>query len=132
MEKLQRRACKIILGKDYVTLEDALKNLNLLTFEEMLFITKAKLMHKIANSTTPTKQKLIIFKRSLSYSGALEWNSIPIEITNADTLSSFVLKCSNWLKHGMLLNSSYCCAITSTAKCKSNTLCLQMHIAYII
>ena len=49
MEKLQGRACKIILGIDYVTLEDALKTLNLLSFEDIIFINKAKLMYKNAN-----------------------------------------------------------------------------------
>ena len=53
VEKLQRPACKIILGIDYVTLEDALKPLNLISFEEIIFINKAKLMYKIANDIAP-------------------------------------------------------------------------------
>ena len=100
MEKLKKKfVCKIILGKDYgkdyVTLEDAFKSLSFLTFEEIIFINKTKLMYKIANKTALTKPKLNIFKRSLSYSGALVWNNIPAETKNAETLSSFVLKCSN-------------------------------------
>lgn len=127
MEKLQRRACKIILGKEYVTLEDALQSLNFLSFEEIIFINKAKLMYKIANNIAPIyltemfqmrdsnnttfnlrsvsnknftipKPKLNIFKRSLSYSGALVWNSIPVEIKNADTIGSFVSKCLRWVR----------------------------------
>ena len=53
VEKLQRRACKIILGIDYVTLKDALKNFYLLSFEEIIPINKAKLMYKIANDIAP-------------------------------------------------------------------------------
>ena len=53
VEKIQRRACRIILGIDYVTLEDALKTLNLLSFEEIIFINKAKLMYNIANNLAP-------------------------------------------------------------------------------
>ena len=98
----------MILGIDYVIPEDALKTLNLLSFEEIIFINKAKLMYKIANDIAPIyltelfqmrdgsntfnlrsvsnktftipKPKLSIFKRSLSYSGVLVWNSIPKEI----------------------------------------------------
>ena len=64
----------------------------------MIFINKAKLLYKIVNNIAPTKTKLNIFKKSLSYAGAVVWNSIPTEIKNDDTLSSFVLKYSNWLK----------------------------------
>ena len=42
IEKLQRRACKLILGKDYSSLEDSRKQLDMLSFEEMIFINKAK------------------------------------------------------------------------------------------
>ena len=115
VEKLQRRACIIILGKNYVTLDDALKTLNFLTFEEIIFINKAKLVNKIANNTTliylnalfqmrveitllrsvPNKHftipkpKLRILKRSLTYSGVFTvWNTISSEMKN-DTLISF-------------------------------------------
>ena len=41
IEKLQRRACKIILGKDYTSLDDARRQLNMLSFDELVFINKA-------------------------------------------------------------------------------------------
>ena len=44
-----------------------------------------------------------ILKEVSSYSGALVWNSIPSEIKNADTLSSFVSNCLKLLKGEMLL-----------------------------
>ena len=54
IEKLQRRACKLILGKDYTTLEDARNYLHVLSFEETIFIHKAKTMYKIATNSAPT------------------------------------------------------------------------------
>lgn len=131
MEKLQRRACKNILGKDYSTLDDARNQLNMLSFEEMVFMNKAKLMYKIATNTAPiylvdlfqmrinetslensqlnlrsvaNKNMLIpkprnnLFKSSISYSGALVWNSIPLDIKNSNTIESFTRRCLTWMK----------------------------------
>ena len=53
IEKLQRRACKLILGKDYTTLEAALNELQILSFDETMFLHKAKTMYKIANNAAP-------------------------------------------------------------------------------
>ena len=53
IEKLQRRACKLILGNDYTTLENARKQLHILSFEETMFIHKVKNMYKIANNVAP-------------------------------------------------------------------------------
>ena len=39
-----------------------------------------------------------MFKNSLSYSGALIWNSIPAEIKSVTTINSFVNKCLEWTK----------------------------------
>ena len=112
IEKLQRRDCKFILGNDYTTLDVARKQLRVLSFEETVFIHKAKVMYKIANKTAPIyltdlfqmrgndssylnnshlnlqstsnknflipKPKISLFKNSLSYSGALVWNSAPL------------------------------------------------------
>ena len=53
IEKLQRRACKLILGKDYTTLDAALNELQILSFDETVFLRKAKTMYKIANNAAP-------------------------------------------------------------------------------
>ena len=53
IEKLQRRACKIILGKDYKSLDDARRQLNMLSFEELVFINKAKVMFKVTHGLSP-------------------------------------------------------------------------------
>ena len=46
------------------------------------------------------KPKLNLFKNSLSYSGAIIWNSIPLEIKTSKSLDSFVNKCKAWKKQG--------------------------------
>ena len=53
VEKLQRRASKLNLGNDYTTLENARKQLHVLSFEETMFIHKVKIMYKIAYNVAP-------------------------------------------------------------------------------
>ena len=130
MTKLQRRACKLILGSEYRHLDEACDRLKILSFNESVFLNKAKMMYKIANNIAPSylinlfqmrnssddtisslrsvtnrnflipKPKLNLFKNSLSYSGAIIWNSIPLEIKNSNSLNMFVNKCKAWLKRG--------------------------------
>ena len=127
MTKLQRRACKLILGNEYPQLEEACDNLKILSFDEIVFLDKAKMMYKIAYNIAPSylinlfqmrnvsddtisslrsvanknflvpKPKLNLFKNS---SGAIIWNSIPLEIKNASSLNIFVNKCKAWMKRG--------------------------------
>ena len=52
-EKLQRRDCKLILGTDYISLEDARRQLNMLSFEELVFANKAKVMYKVTQGISP-------------------------------------------------------------------------------
>ena len=130
MTKLQRRACKLILGSEYRHLDETSNHLNILSFNERVFLNKAKMMYKIANNIAPSylinlfqmrkssddtisslrsvtninflipKPKLNLFKNSLSYSGAIIRNSIPLEIKNSNSLNMFVDKCKAWLKRG--------------------------------
>ena len=135
IEKMQRRACKLILGKDYTTLVDARNQLDILSFEESISFNKAKVMFKIATNAAPIyltdlfqmrgdmqnlnssqlnlrstsnrnflipKPKINLFKNSLSYSGALVWNSIPLWIKNSDTIQSFSKNCLQWMKSGSM------------------------------
>ena len=39
-----------------------------------------------------------MFKNSLFYSGTLIWNSIPLEIRNANSIGDLVKKCIAWVK----------------------------------
>ena len=128
--KLQRRACKLFLGSEYRYLDEACDHLKILSFNESVFLNKAKMMYKIANNIAPSylinlfqmrnssddtvsslrsvtnrnflipKPKLNLFKNSLSYSGAIIWNSIPLEIKNSNSLNMYVNKYKAWLKRG--------------------------------
>ena len=101
IEKLQRRARKLILGTDYTSWEDARKQLNMLSFEELVSVNKAKIMFNVTQGISPIyitemfqingcnsditmtlrshsnknfktpKPKLNMFKNSLSNSGTL-------------------------------------------------------------
>ena len=126
--KLQRRACKLILRNEYSSLEEAQNCLNMLSFSESVFLQKAKVMYKVSNDRAPEyltdlfkmresnsnstlnlrsvrnkhflipKPKINLFKNSLSYSIALVWNSIPLDIKNSMTLNSIVQNFTCWLK----------------------------------
>ena len=99
--KIQRRTCKTILGSEYTHLEEARNHLKILSFDESVFLNKAKMMYKIANNIAPSylidlfqmrkisddatsslhsvanknflipKPKVNLFKNSLSHSGAV-------------------------------------------------------------
>ena len=108
--KLQRRTCKLILKNEYSNLEEAQNRLNMLSFSESVFLQKANVMYKVSNNIAPEyltdlskmrewnsnstlklrsvsnehflipKPKINLFKNSLLYSGALVWNSIPLDL----------------------------------------------------
>ena len=40
-----------------------------------------------------------LFKGSLSFSGIMVWNSIPVNIMNSQSLDIFVKRCTYWIKH---------------------------------
>ena len=49
ISKLQRRACKLILAQEYTDIKEALERLNILSFDQIIFLNKAKLMYKVYN-----------------------------------------------------------------------------------
>ena len=53
INKLQRRACKLILAQEYDGLENSLKRLNILSFDQSIFLNKAKIMYKVFNNLAP-------------------------------------------------------------------------------
>ena len=53
LTKLQRRACKLILSQDYTDIQEALTRLNILSFDQDIFLNKAKLMYKVYNNIAP-------------------------------------------------------------------------------
>ena len=52
--KLQRRACKLILGHEYSGLFEAFERLKILSFDQSVFLSKAKIMYKIKNNLAPS------------------------------------------------------------------------------
>ena len=50
---LQRQARKIILGNEYYDFETMNSSLNMLSFEQSVFLNKAKIIFKVANSLVP-------------------------------------------------------------------------------
>ena len=54
LKKLQRRACKLILLNEYVSLNESLEQLGILSFDHSVFLTKAKVMYKIYNNLAPS------------------------------------------------------------------------------
>ena len=122
--RLQKRACKIFLDYNVDNIFESMKDLKIMTIYERIFFRKAKFMYKVSNSITPSyindmfirrttnlalrsstsinyippKPNKEIFKRSISYSGPLIWNSLPAEIRQAESMSSFHLRCINWMK----------------------------------
>ena len=54
INKLQRRACKLILLNNYNSLNESLEQLNILSFDQGVFLNKAKIMYKIYNNLAPS------------------------------------------------------------------------------
>ena len=54
INKLQRRACKLILLNDYNSLNKCLEQLNILSFDQCVFLNKAKIVYKIYNNLAPS------------------------------------------------------------------------------
>ena len=52
VNKLQRRSCKLVLGMQYNGLIEAFKRLNILSFDQSSFLSKAKMVYKIHNYIT--------------------------------------------------------------------------------
>ena len=53
ISKLQRRACKLILSHEYTGLQESLERLDILSFDQSVFLNKAKIMCKVYNNLAP-------------------------------------------------------------------------------
>ena len=100
-----------------------------MSFDQTVFLNKAKIMYKIYNNLPPSylhelfqmrevnlystlsnlrsvankhyvlhQARCNLFKGSLSFSGGLIWNSIPIDIRNSSSLHMFSKQCSEWIR----------------------------------
>ena len=73
---------------------------------EMFLMRNANLDNTTSNLRSVTNKNFVVplakcnlFKGSLTYSGVIIWNSIPVSIKNSSSLPMFVHKCTEWLLH---------------------------------
>ena len=121
--RLQKRACKVILDYNVDDSIEAMNSLKIMSIYDRLYLRKAKFMFKVYNdiapayisenftlrnnentniqlrstsagSFIPPKPRIECFKQSLRYSGCLIWNSLPEEVKNAQTISTFHNRCA--------------------------------------
>ena len=45
--------CKSIVAQDYTDIQEALERLNILSFDQIIFLNEAKLMNKVYNNLAP-------------------------------------------------------------------------------
>ena len=124
--RLQKRACKVILDYNVDDSIEAMNSLKIMSICDRLYLRKAKFMFKVYNNIAPAyisenftlrnndntniqlrsssagcfippKPRTECFKQSLRYSGCLIWNSLPEEVKNAQTISTFHNRCLRWL-----------------------------------
>lgn len=53
IERLQKRACKLILNHDIENVFQAMNDMKIMTFSERVFLRKAKFMYKVSANITP-------------------------------------------------------------------------------
>ena len=53
MNRLQQIACKLILGTEYDEFKSTKAKLNLLSFKQSVFVSKVKIMYKVADGLVP-------------------------------------------------------------------------------
>ena len=88
IETLYRRACKLILGNDYTTLENARKQIHILSFGETMFIHKAKIMYKIANNVAPNHLTDLFQMRG----NANNWNTAQLKLQSMSNRNFLIPK----------------------------------------
>ena len=126
--RLQKRACKIILDYNVVTVVESMEDLKILTVYDRLYLRKAKFMHKVSlgecrayiselfqehvpNENIPTLRSLSghsfitprpykeIFKQSITYSGPIIWNNLPSGLKSIDKTDTFHSNFIKWIKN---------------------------------
>ena len=110
INRIHRRAAKIISPIQHISTEMKMNNLEILPLSEHLKYNKAILVHKIYHSKTPLYLKHLLrkaperynslnlipplpridlFKSSLCFSGSLIWNNLSINLKENVSLNSF-------------------------------------------
>lgn len=124
---LQKRACRTILGPDYIDFEHALNILKIFRFDQRLFYQRACFMFKIGSILYPSyvcdmfQQKSLrneisvtlrsntnlnfqipkthtqLFKNSLLYAGPIVWNCLPTCVKLSHSFNEFKRNCIRWM-----------------------------------
>ena len=108
LNSLHRRAAKLLLPEKNTPTDEKLKALSILPLRKQLYINKAVLMFKVNRKMTPSyiislfwesnnrpnrcvlpKPRIDLYKTSLSFSGSSCWNSLPVVIKTAGTITRF-------------------------------------------
>ena len=112
LDSLYRRAAKLVLPDPHLTTAEKMKQLEILPLSTHLHFNKGTLMYKVLNNKLPMylstlftksvlndvrsttrlllpRPRIDTYKTSLSFSGALLWNSLPANVRAAGTLTSF-------------------------------------------
>lgn len=122
INRLHRRAVKLISDDKESSTDDRMLALNFLPLKKSLLLNKGALMWKTLNNKTPSYLTILfrrtqrvrrsarnaaslvvpwprvdMFKSSLSYSGAKLWNSLPDDITSAPSLCTFKARMHKYL-----------------------------------
>ena len=116
--RLQKRTVKIILDYNVDNSFESMQDLKIFTIFDRIYLRKAKFMYKISKSKTPSyinemfnlrqvnenttitrscstnsflipKPNKEIFKQSLTYSGPIIWNNLPINIKEKSSTMAF-------------------------------------------
>ena len=129
IERLQKRACKIILDYDCENGIQAMADLHIMTVHERILLRKAKFMYKVSKGIAPQyitdlfehrntedetfpvlrsttsdnfllpKPRIQLFKNSLSYSGPVIWNCLPMNVKISPSVASFHKACLTWMQN---------------------------------
>ena len=91
IDKLQRRACKLILRHEYTNLEEARNRLKMLSFSENLFLQKAKVMYKVANRIAPEYLMDLFQMRNVTINDTLS------NLRSVADLKLLIPKPKNWI-----------------------------------
>ena len=128
IQRLQKRACKIILDYNCDNALQAMADLNIMTIHERAFLRTAKFMYKVSNGAIPSyikdlfqkrntdnesmpvlrsvtsnnfllpKPNINLYRNSISFNGPVIWNCLPTNVKRAPSIDIFHKACIAWMK----------------------------------
>ena len=66
INKLQRRDCKLILAQEHNGLEELLKRLDMLSFDQSVLLNKAMIIYKVYNNLAPNYLQELFHMRDVN------------------------------------------------------------------